>query len=228
MTDFSCRDIAQMIDHALLAPTLTADELQAGCEVALQHQVASVCTMPFHLSQCVQALAGSSVRASTTIGFPHGVQTTSIKRAEAEQALLDGGQELDLVINPSRALSGDWGYIRDEIAAVLEPTRAAGQKLKVIFETCYLNQQQKLQLCRIANELQIDWTKTSTGFASGGATVEDVQLMVSQATGRVEVKASGGIRDLDTLLAMRTAGATRIGISRTADLLEACHRRLDL
>ena len=156
MTDFSCRDIAQMIDHALLAPTLTADELQAGCEVALQHQVASVCTMPFHLSQCVQALAGSSVRASTTIGFPHGVQTTSIKRAEAEQALLDGGQELDLVINPSRALSGDWGYIRDEIAAVLEPTRAAGQKLKVIFETCYLNQQQKLQLCRIANELQID------------------------------------------------------------------------
>ena len=228
MTDFSCRDIAQMIDHALLAPTLTADELQAGCEVALQHQVASVCTMPFHLSECAQALAGSSVCASTTIGFPHGVQTTSIKRAEAEQALLDGGQELDLVINPSRALSGDWDYVRTEIAAVLEPTRAAGQKLKVIFETCYLTQQQKIELCQIGNELQVDWIKTSTGFASAGATVDDVELMVSQATGRVEVKASGGIRDLDSLLALRAAGATRIGMSRTADLMQACQRRLGL
>ena len=226
--DFSCRDIAQTIDHALLSPTLTDDALQAGCQLAMEYEVASVCTMPFHLAQCVQMLAGSSVRASTTIGFPHGVHTTSVKRAEAEQALDEGGQELDLVINPSRALSGGWNYVRDEIAAILELTHAAGQKLKVIFENCYLNQQQKIRLCQIGNDLQVDWIKTSTGFGSSGATVEDVRLMAGQATGRVEVKAAGGIRDLDTLLALRAAGATRIGISRTAELLDACRRRLDL
>ena len=132
------------------------------------------------------------------------------------------------MINPSRALSGGWNYVRDEIAAILELTHAAGQKLKVIFENCYLNQQQKIRLCQIGNDLQVDWIKTSTGFGSSGATVEDVRLMAGQATGRVEVKAAGGIRDLDTLLALRAAGATRIGISRTAELLDACRRRLDL
>ena len=224
--DYTYQDIAKMIDHSLLNPTLTADDLERGIRLALEYDVASVCIMPFYLKRCAEALRGSRVKASTTIGFPHGGHTTAIKLAEARQALADGCQELDMVTNISQVLSGHWSFVRDDIAAVIEAAHAAGQKVKVIFENCYLNDAQKIRLCEICGELRADWVKTSTGFGTGGATIEDVELMRAHAPAHVQVKAAGGIRDLDTLLKFRTLGVTRVGASRTKDILEECRRRL--
>lgn len=223
---YTYSDIAKMIDHSLLNPTLTDAELDAGCRLAVEYDVASVCIMPYALRRCVEVLAGSGVRASTTIGFPHGGHATAIKRAEAERALAEGCEELDMVVNISKALSGDWKYVRDDIAAVIEPAHAAEQKVKVIFENCYLADAQKIELCRICGDLGADWVKTSTGYGSGGATDADLALMREHSPPRVQVKAAGGVRDLDRLLAVRALGVTRVGASRTADILEECKRRL--
>jgi len=220
--------IAGMIDHSLLNPTLTVEELDAGSRLARAYEVASVCILPYRLRRCAELLSGSPVKASTTIGFPHGGHTTAIKVAEAEQALADGGEELDMVVNVSKALSGDWKYVRDEIAAVLAPTHGRGQKLKVIFENCYLKDAEKVRLCEICGELGVDWVKTSTGYGSGGATDEDLRLMRRHSPERVQVKAAGGVRTLDRLLEVRALGATRAGASRTAEILDECRRRLGL
>lgn len=219
-------DIAQMIDHSLLNPTLTVAELDAGCQLAVQYGVASVCIMPYHVRRCAELLHGSGVKASTTIGFPHGGHSTSIKRAEALQALDDGAEELDMVVNISQVRSGNWDYVRADIAAVIEPAHAAGQKVKVIFENCYLNDEQKIHLCEICSDLNADWVKTSTGYGTGGATMEDLALMRRHCPEHVQVKAAGGVRDLDTLLQVRELGVTRVGASRTADILDECRRRL--
>jgi deoxyribose-phosphate aldolase len=224
--DYTYQEIAKMIDHSLLNPTLTADELEQGCRLALEYDVASVCIMPFYLSRCAEILRGSTVRASTTIGFPHGGHTTTVKRAETVQALADGGQELDMVVNIAQVRSGAWGYVRDDIRAVVELTHAVGQKAKVIFENCYLNDAQKIRLCEICGELNVDWVKTSTGYGSSGATLEDLKLMRQHSPPRVQVKAAGGVRDLDTLLAVRAVGVSRVGASRTKDILDDCRRRL--
>ena len=226
--DYTYEDIAKMIDHSLLNPTLTAAEMERGCRLALDYDVASVCILPYYLRRCAQMLAGSQVKASTTIGFPHGCHTTAVKVAEAERALADGGQELDMVVNISAVLSGDWRYVRDDLAAVIAVTHAAGQKVKVIFENCYLNDAQKIRLCEISSELGADWVKTSTGYGSGGATIEDLVLMRKHAAPRVQVKSAGGIRDLDALLAVRAVGVTRSGATRTASMLDECRRRLGL
>jgi deoxyribose-phosphate aldolase len=215
-----------MIDHALLKPTLTADELEQAIQIALRYDVASVCILPFYLKRCAQLLEGSSVNASTTIGFPLGGHTTAIKVAEAKQALDEGGKELDVVVNINQVLSGNWVYVRADIKAVIDVTHAGGQKVKVIFENCYLDNAQKIRLCEICGELGADWVKTSTGFGIGGATVKDLELMRKHSPAQVQVKAAGGIRDLDTLLAFRAIGVTRVGCSRTADILEECKRRL--
>lgn len=219
-------DIATMIDHALLAPTLTAVDLDAGCRLARAYEVASVCIMPFALRRCAELLAGSTVKASTTIGFPHGASTTSTKVAEAVQALADGGEELDMVANISQVLSGHWDDVRADIRAVTDVTHAAGKKVKLIFENCYLHDEQKIRLCEICGDLGVDWVKTSTGFGGGGATMEDLALMRKHSPPHVQVKASGGIRDLDTLLAMRALGVTRCGTSRTPEILDEANRRL--
>lgn len=223
LPDFA--EIAKLIDHSLLTPTTTVPQLEAGCELAKEYDVASVCILPYYLRRCSELLQGSTVKASTVIGFPHGGQVTGIKAAETRQALEDGGQELDMVVNISKVLSGDWDYVRSDIQAVLEPTHAAGQKIKVIFENCYLNDDQKRKLCEICSELRADWVKTSTGYGSGGATLEDLRLMVENTPDYVEVKAAGGIRDLDSLLAVRALGVSRIGLSRTQDILEALRQR---
>src|SRR5579862_2372875 len=139
MTDYTYLDLAKMIDHSLLNPTLTVDDLEQGIQVALDYDVASVCIMPFYLKRCAEALRGSRVNASTTIGFPHGGHTSAIKLAEARQALQYGCQELDLVVNISKVLSGDWDYVRADISGVIDAAHTAGQKVKVIFENCYLN-----------------------------------------------------------------------------------------
>ena len=223
---YTYSDVAKMIDHALLAPTLTAAELEAGCRLARAYDVASVCIMPFALKRCSELLAGSTVKASTTIGFPHGGHTTAIKLAETLRALEDGGEELDMVVNISQVLSGNWDSVRADIRAVTEATHAAGQKVKVIFENCYLDDAQKIRLCEICGELGVDWVKTSTGYGTSGATVEDLALMRKHSPANVQVKAAGGIRDLDTLLAMRDLGVTRCGTSRTPEILDEANRRL--
>ncbi len=226
--NFTYEDIAKMIDHSLLNPTLTAKELADGCQLALQYDVASVCILPYALPKCAQWLRGSTVKASTTIGFPHGGHATAVKRAEALQAIADGGEELDMVVNISQVLSGNWDYVRQDIATVTEVTHAAGQKVKVIFENCYLQDKHKLELCRICSELNVDWVKTSTGYGTGGATHEDLKLMREHSAPQVQVKAAGGVRDLDALLAVRSLGVSRCGASRTSEILDECRRRLDL
>ncbi len=226
--DYTYEDIAKMIDHSLLNPTLTDRDLEEGCRLALRYDVASVCIMPYYLGRCAELLKGSTVKASTTIGFPHGGHTTAIKVAEARQALADGGQELDMVVNISKVLSGDWDYVRADIAGVLDVTHEQGQKVKVIFENCYLNDDQKIRLCEICGQLGADWVKTSTGYGTGGATIEDLKLMRRHSPPSVQVKAAGGVRDLDKLLEVRALGVTRVGASRTAEILDECQRRLGL
>jgi deoxyribose-phosphate aldolase len=184
--------------------------------------------MPFYLKRCAEVLAGSMVKASATIGFPHGGHTTAIKVAEAKQALLDGGEELDMVVNISKVLSGDWDYVRADLQAVIEVTHAYGQKVKVIFENCYLQDAHKIRLCQICGELSADWVKTSTGYGSGGATHDDLRLMRKHSPTHVQVKAAGGVRDYDGLLQVRELGVTRCGASRTAEILDECRRRLSL
>jgi len=221
-------DVAKMIDHSLLRPVLTAEELEAGCRLARAYDVASVCILPYALRRCADLLEGSTVAASTTIGFPHGGHATRVKVFEAERALDDGGAELDMVVNISRVLSGDWGYVRDDIAAVLQPTHARGAKLKVIFENCYLGDVHKIRLCELCGELGADWVKTSTGFGTGGATDEDLALMRRHSPPRVQVKAAGGVRTLDRLLRVRELGCTRSGATATKDMLDEAKRRLGM
>jgi deoxyribose-phosphate aldolase len=223
---YTYADVAKVIDYALLAPTLTAAELETGCQLARAYDVASVCIMPFALRRCVELLAGSTVRASTTIGFPHGANTTSTKVAETLQALADGGEELDMVVTISEVLSGHWDYVRADIRAVADATHAAGRKIKVIFENCYLSDAQKIRLCEICGDLGVDWVKTSTGYGTSGATMEDLALMRKHSPASVQVKAAGGIRDLDTLLAMRALGVTRCGTARASTILDEANRRL--
>ncbi len=220
--------IAKMIDHSLLNPTLTTKELDEGCALAIRYNVASVCILPYALARCAELLAGTTVNASTTIGFPHGGHTTAIKLAEARQALADGGQELDAVINISKARSGDWQYVRNELSALADTTHSGGAKIKVIFENAYLDDAAKIRLCEICAEIGADWVKTSTGYAPTGATLPDLELMRRHSPPRVQVKAAGGIRDLDALLAVRAIGVSRVGATRTEAMLEECRKRLGL
>lgn len=228
MSDYTYLDVAKMIDHSLLNPTIPVAELEAGIKLAIAYDVASVCIMPYHLKRCAEMLKGTTVKASTTIGFPHGGNTTEIKQAEATRAIADGCEELDMVVNISKVLSGDWDYVKQDIAAVVTVAHAAGQKVKVIFENAYLNDEQKIKLCEICTELNADWVKTSTGYAPSGATHEDLKLMRKHAGDHIQVKAAGGVRDLDALLAVRALGVSRCGATRTAGMMGAARERLGL
>ena len=226
--NYTYADISRMIDHSLLKPTLTFADFEAGCRMAMLFKTGSVCIQPHYLKQCAEILNGSGVKASTVIGFPHGGHTTAAKVAEAIQALKDGGEELDMVCNISRVLSGDWDYVETDIRAVIDVTHEAGQKVKVIFENCYLEDAHKIRLCEICSELNADWVKTSTGYGTGGATFDDLRLMRRHAAPNVQVKAAGGMRDMDSLLQCRDIGATRIGASSTQAMLDECRSRLNL
>ena len=227
-TPYNYLDIAKMIDHSLLNPALTTPELEDGCALAVRYNVASVCILPYALARCAELLAGTTVNASTTIGFPHGGHTTAIKLAESRQALKDGGQELDAVINISKARSGDWTYVRNELSALADTIHAGGAKIKVIFENAYLDDAAKIRLCEICAEIGADWVKTSTGYAPTGATLPDLELMRKHSPPHVQVKAAGGIRDLDALLTVRDLGVSRVGATRTESMLEDCRKRLGL
>lgn len=225
---FDYQAIAKMIDHSLLNPSLTTRELEEGCALAVRYDVASVCILPYYLARCAELLAGTTVNASTTIGFPHGGHATAIKLAEVRQALNDGGQELDVVINISKARSGDWQYVRNELEQLTECIHAGGAKIKVIFENAYLDDASKIRLCEICGEIGADWVKTSTGYGPSGATLPDLELMRKHSPASVQVKAAGGIRDLDSLLAARAIGVSRVGATRTETILENCRKRLGL
>ncbi|MSR32665.1 MAG: deoxyribose-phosphate aldolase [Gemmataceae bacterium] len=225
---FTYHNISKMIDHSLLSPSLTVDDLEKGISLALAYDVASVCIMPYYLKRCADLLQGSGVKASTTIGFPQGGHATAMKKAEAELAIAEGCEELDMVVNISQVLASRWDYVREDIRAVIEPAHRAGRKVKVIFENCFLQAEHKIQLCKICGELGADWVKTSTGYGSGGATIEDLQLMRAHSPAHVQVKAAGGIRDFPAVLKMRELGVTRVGASKTKEILDECLKQLGL
>jgi deoxyribose-phosphate aldolase len=226
--DWTYTDLSKMIDHSILNPTSNLADLEAGIDLAIAYDVASVCILPYYLKRCAARLAGTKIKSSTTIGFPHGGHTTAIKRAEALRALDDGCQELDMVVNISQVLSGQWDYVRNDIAAVTEVAHIAHQKVKVIFENCYLNDAQKIELCKICSDLDADWVKTSTGYGTGGATIEDLKLMRQHAAPHIQIKAAGGVRDLQTLLSIRALGVSRCGSSRTQEILDAARAKLNI
>jgi deoxyribose-phosphate aldolase len=226
--DYTYRQIAMMIDHSLLNPVLTDELLEEGCRLAARYGVATVCIKPYFLKRSAELLSGSGVKPTTTIGFPHGGQTTAIKVAESVEALKDGAQELDMVVNIGRVLSGDWDYVREDIAAVVKAAHQGSGLAKVIFENCYLQDEHKIALCRMCGEVGADFVKTSTGYATGGATMEDLKLMRAHAPAHVQVKAAQGVRTLDTLLEMRALGVTRVGATATAAMLDECKRRLGM
>ena len=226
---YSYEELAGMIDHSLLHPTMTDRELEEGCRVAAHYRVASVCIKPYYARRAAEILAGSSVAICTVIGFPHGGSVIESKRYETERACRDGATEIDMVINIGKALSGDWDYVATDIRAVVEEAHRHGAIVKVIFENDFIPDDAiKIRLCQVCEAAQADYVKTSTGYGSGGATLEDLALMRKHAAPHLGVKAAGGVRDLDALLKVRALGVTRCSATRTADMLEEARRRLGL
>lgn len=226
MAHASYAEIAGMIDHSLLQQTLTDAELDQGCQLARAYQVASVCIKPYYVGQAVDLLSGSSVVVGTTIGFPHGGHVTSIKVSEAVQAMKDGARELDMVVNIGKVLGNDWAYVAADIRAVVEAAHAQGVRVKVIFENCFLANEHKEKLCVICGEAMADWVKTSTGYGSTGATDEDLRLMRRCSPSHVQVKAAGGVRTYERILAVRALGVTRVGATATQAILDDCKKAL--
>ena len=213
-------DVARTIDHSLLRPELDDEFIAEGCALAAKYQVASVCCRPSDVARAVELLAGTGVAVGTVIGFPHGGTTTEVKVFEAEQSLRAGATELDMVINIAALRSGRDGYVKEEIAAVVAVAHAAGAIVKVILENAYLDDDQKVRGCKLAEAAGADFVKTSTGFAPTGATHEDLVLMRRSVSPHVGVKAAGGVRTLDGLLAVMDLGVTRIGATQTAAILD--------
>lgn len=212
--------LAKVIDHSLLRPELMEADVLAGCELAARYHVATVCVKPSDVKLAKEALRDSDVIVSTVVGFPHGSSVTSIKVAEARQAMDDGALELDMVINIGKLCSGKYDYVREDIKAVCDAAQARAVKVKVIFENSYLSDEEKIMACRLSEAAGADWIKTSTGFASGGATLEDLRLMRANVSEKVQVKAAGGVRTLPALLEVIDAGVTRCGATATAKILD--------
>lgn len=228
--------IAKMIDHSLLHPTLTDEELRLGCELAKRYNVASVCINPHAVPMAANILHRSEVAVGTVVGFPHGSSHIEIKAKEAELACTEGASELDMVVNTGKVLSLDWEYIEEEIRALAEVTHQQKAILKVIFENDFLGRDElKTQLCEICNRTAVDFVKTSTGygFVKGndgtysyrGAVEHDLKLMRSACLPRVQVKAAGGVRSLDDVLRFRLLGVTRIGTTATEAILTEAKKK---
>jgi len=226
MADVTYADLAKMMDHSLLQQTLTDRDLEEGCRIAREYNVASVCIKPYAVRRAAQVLADSAVAVGTTVGFPHGGHLTSIKVDEAERAIDEGARELDMVVNIGKVLGRDWNYVAADIRAVVEAAHRRGALVKVIFENCFLTDEHKEQLCRICGEVGADFVKTSTGYGTAGATDEDLRLMRRCSPPHVQVKAAGGVRTLDRLLEVRALGVTRVGATASRAILDECRRRL--
>lgn len=228
-------DLAKMIDHSLLHPTMTDAQIEAGCDVARKYDVATVCVKPYAIGLARQVLAGSNVGICSVVTFPHGNSTTRIKVAETEDALNAGATEIDAVINIGKALGGDWEYVVQEIRALNHVVVERGALLKVIFENDYLEDRHIIQLCQICSQEKVAFVKTSTGYgfvrqANGaysykGATDPHLKLMREHSAASVQVKAAGGVRTLDDLLRVRALGVSRIGATATEAILEEAKRR---
>jgi len=223
--EYTCRDIAKMIDHSLLRPELTEEEIKKGCETAKKYDTATVCCSPAALPLVVKLLKGSDVKPSTVIGFPHGYNRTETKVFEAQQAIKDGAVELDMVLNISKLKSRDFDYVKNDIKAVVDVAHKHKAIVKVILENFYLTDELKETACKLCEEAGADFVKTSTGFAGGGATIEDLRLMRRTVSKKVQVKAAGGVRTLDSALQVREVGATRFGATATEAIMEECFKR---
>ena len=227
---------AKMIDHSILHPTMTDCDLERECAVAAKYNVASVCVKPYAVKQATQLLKNTGVAVGCVIGFPAGNSAIEVKAFEAETACRDGAVEIDMVINIGKALQGDWDYVEDEIATVVKTCHRNGAIVKVIFETDYIaNEQDIKKLCEICTKVRADYVKTSSGFgfvkgADGrysymGATVENLKLMRDNSGPNVKIKAAGGVRTLDALLAVYEAGCSRCGATATVAILEEAKKR---
>lgn len=221
------KDIAKMIDHSLLKPEMDTEAVRKGCEIAKQYDAASVCMKPTDLPIGRLALMGTDVKLSTVIGFPHGSNRTDVKVFEAERAMDDGAVELDMVLNIGRLISGQLDYVEQDIAAVVSAAHKRGAIVKVILENAYLTDAQKIAGCRAAEGAGADFVKTSTGYAPSGATIEDLKLMRATCSPHIRVKAAGGVRTLDAVLACRAAGCSRVGATATIAIMEEAYRRED-
>ena len=240
---YTYEQLAKMIDHSLLHPTMTDRDLEEGCRLAAKYGVASVCIKPYAVKRAAELLAGSGVFVGAVIGFPHGNSCTESKRYETELACRDGAVEIDMVINHGKALGGDWDFVGRDVQAVCDEAHGRGAKVKVIFENDYLtgggaglgSDDFKKKLCEICERAGADWVKTSTGYGfvkqpGGGynylgATEHDLALMRANVSAKVQVKAAGGVRDLDGLIKVRELGATRCGATATAAMMDEYRRR---
>jgi deoxyribose-phosphate aldolase len=233
---YSYTELAKMIDHSLLHPSMTDHEIEEGCALAVKYQVASVCLKPYFVKRAAELLQGSGVLVGSVIGFPHGNSTTEVKRYETELACRDGAVEIDMVINIGKALSGDWDYVERDIRTICDEAHNRGAIVKVIFENDFLpSDETKKKLCEISEKAGADYVKTSSGFGFvkqpggdfnyKGATEHDLKLMRAACSPRVKVKAAGGVRDLNGLIKVRDLGADRCGTSATVAILDEYKRR---
>ncbi len=230
------KDLAKMIDHSILHPTMTDEDLQRECDIARKYDVASVCVKPYAVSMAVDQLKGSDVLVGCVIGFPSGNSDIAVKVFEAEKACKDGAVEIDMVINIGKALQGDWSYIEKEISAVTNACHKHEAIVKVIFETDYVSEESDIvKLCEICTKVGADYVKTSSGFgfvkgddgkySYTGATISNLKLMKSSVGPKVKVKAAGGVRTLDQLIAVQEAGCTRCGATATITIMEDAFKR---
>ena len=227
--------LAKMIDHSLLHPTLTDEAIVKGCELAKEYDVATACVKPYAVRMAAEVLHGSDVGVCGVAAFPHGNSTTSLKVREADESVLEGASEIDMVVNVGKVLGEDWDYVAGEINAVNEAVTGRGAILKVIFENDYLEDVHIRRLCEICSQIGVAYVKTSTGYgfvkqangmyAYAGATDHDLRLMRRCSDPDVGVKAAGGVRTLDDLLRVRSLGVTRIGATATVEILEEAKRR---
>ncbi|MFN8357350.1 MAG: deoxyribose-phosphate aldolase [Spirosomataceae bacterium] len=236
---FTLNDVAKMIDHSLLHPTLTDTELIEGCELAKKYDVAAVCIKPYFVKQCADLLKDSDVKVCSVIGFPAGNSTIQSKVFETRLACKDGATEIDMVVNVGKILGEDWRYVKKEIYAINKECVRHGAILKVIFENDFLpHDKYKIKLCKICSTIGVGFVKTSTGYgyvkqSNGdynyrGATEHDLILMRKYSAPSVQIKAAGGVRTLDGLLRVKELGCSRLGASATASIMEEAKKRLGL
>jgi len=223
--EYTCEDIAKMIDHSLLRPELTDEDIAKGFETAKKYNVATICCGPSSVALAQKHLDGSGVKVTTVVGFPNGYNKTETKVFEAEQAIKDGAVELDMVINIGKLLSKDFIYVKNDIKAVADVAHSQNVLLKVILENHYLTDGLIEIGCKLAEDAGADFVKTSTGFAAGGATIKDLELMRRSVSDKVQIKAAGGVRDLEMALKVRKVGCTRFGATRTETIMEECYKR---